>query len=54
MNNSDIVGQIQRLSQRMVAEPSLLHLRLLLLCLVQSLGEGLQTLGLAMRGVGNY
>lgn len=54
MNNSDIVGIIQRLSLRMVAEPSLLHLRLLLLCLVQSLREGLQTSGVAVLGVVNY
>jgi hypothetical protein len=54
MNNSDIVGIIQRLSLRMVAEPSLLHLRLLLLCLVQSLREGLQTSGVTVLGVGNY
>ena len=54
MNISDIVGIIQRLSLRMVDEPSLLHLRLLLLCLVHSLGEGLQTSGVTVLGVGNY
>lgn len=50
MNNSDIVGQIQGLSLRMPAEPSLLCFRLLLLCLVQFLGDGLQTPGVALLG----